>query len=233
MPEEPTPTPSEGTPTPTDPASAPPKPGDPAPTPTPAPAKKSLEDNLAALDDDARQFVMGEVTKARGEAKNLRDRLKAAEPKISEYDRLAEASKTELERSQETATRSGQKAAKWQQRAVKAEVKSLAKGFADAEDAVVHLAEKLAGYAGEDDEIDTEAIKTDLSDLLARKPHLGAVGDRTPRPNPAQGSGGSGGAPASQLTKEDVARLAEEGKNDEIVKARSEGRLDHIMGKTH
>lgn len=59
---------------------------------------KSLEDLLAGLPEDQRGIVLGEVSKARGEAKNLRERLKAAEPKASEYDKLAEAQKTEAQK---------------------------------------------------------------------------------------------------------------------------------------
>ncbi|WP_310962143.1 hypothetical protein [Nocardioides terrisoli] len=66
-------------------------------------AKRSLEDLLGGLDDDARSVILGEVSKARNEAKNLRDRFKEAEPKLTEYERLVEASKSDLERAQEAA----------------------------------------------------------------------------------------------------------------------------------
>lgn len=48
--------------------------------PAPKPPKRSLEDSLASLDDDTRKFVLGEVQKARGEAKGLRERMKDADP---------------------------------------------------------------------------------------------------------------------------------------------------------
>lgn len=47
-----------------------------APAATPSPAKPSLEDTLAPLDDEARKFVMGEVTKARQEAASSRTTAK-------------------------------------------------------------------------------------------------------------------------------------------------------------
>lgn len=195
----------------------------------PKQAPKSLEDNLAGLDDDARAFVLAEVRKAREEAKGLRGRLKEAEPKIAEYDRLAEASKTELERAQESATASQARIQQLQARAVKAEVKALAAGqFADPEDAAAFL--DLSKYAGEDGEVDTEAISADLSDLLGRKPHLGKQEpNRTPKPNPAQGSSGSGST-MSQMSADEVKRLYAEKRYDEIEKARQEGRLTHLLG---
>ena len=100
-----------------------PVPTDPEPT-TPAPAaaapsepaqaqaqpKRSLEDLLGGLDEDARSVVLGEVSKARNEAKNLRDRFKEAEPKLTEYERLVEASKSDLERAQEAAKTANERA---------------------------------------------------------------------------------------------------------------------------
>lgn len=62
-----------------------------------------------------------------------------------------------------------------------------ADGFADPEDAAAFL--DLSKYA-KDGDIDTSAIKADLGDLLARKPHLGKTPiSRPPAPNPAQGAG--------------------------------------------
>lgn len=120
--------------------------------------------------------------------------------KIAEYDRLAEASKSDLERAQEAAKTSEAKAQALLDRAVKAEVRAHAQGFADPDDAAAFL--DLAKYAGSG-EIDTEAIKADLADLLTRKPHLGKSPERrNPNPDPSQASGGGGGAhvkPADQF----------------------------------
>lgn len=87
-----------------DPTPAPEAPAAAAPAePTATPAKRSLEDLLGGLDDDARSVVLGEVSKARNEAKNLRDRFKEAEPKLTEYERLVDASKSDLERERDRA----------------------------------------------------------------------------------------------------------------------------------
>lgn len=171
--------------TPTDP------PADPPADPKPESKPRKLEDLLASLDDDARNAVLGEVGKARNEAKGLRDRVKALEPKAAEYEKLEAAAKTELERAEERAKAAEDKVQGVTRRAVTAEVKALAAtDFADPSDAAAFL--DLARYAtGED--IDTDAIATDLADLLTRKPHLRrGDGRRAPAPDPSQGSSARG-----------------------------------------
>lgn len=160
--------------------------------PKPAEQKNSLADLLAGLDETARNAVLGEVTKARTEAANYRTKLREAEPALADYNRLVEASKTDLERAQEAAQRESMRADGLLSRAVQSEVKALAAdGFADPSDAGAFL--DLKKYATADGDVDTEAIRADLADLLLRKPHLGKVpGARTPAPNPAQGASGSG-----------------------------------------
>lgn len=146
--------------------------------------------------------------------------------KLSEYDRLAEASKTELERAQEAANREAERAKSLLSRAVKSEVKALAQGFADPEDAAAFL--DLSKYASGDGDVDSDSIKADLADLLARKPHLGKSPEsRLPAPNPAQGSSASG-ANVTQATKADLARMTPE----QISQAKAEGRLDQLLGRT-
>jgi hypothetical protein len=119
--------------------------------------------------------------------------------KLAEYDRLAEASKSELDKAQEAAQTNAQRAQALLDRAVNAEIRALATGFADPEDAAAFLAGKK--YADDDGDIDTAAIKADLDALLTRKPHLGAAdpttGRRAPRPDPSQGSGANGKTPIS------------------------------------
>jgi hypothetical protein len=186
-------------------------PSAPAPTPEPAaapppkatdPAPKTLESSLAGLDDDTRRFVLGEVSRARSEAQGLRTRLNEAAPKLTEYDRLVEASKTDLERAQAAARAAEERAAKNRDRAVRAEVKALAADrFADPGDAAAFL--DLGSYADGDD-IDAGRIRADLDDLLTRKPHLAKPsGPRKPTPDPTQAAGANAGGgtadPASQF----------------------------------
>jgi len=129
--------------------------------------------------------------------------LEASKPKVAEYDRLAEASKTAEERATEAATAAEARASKLLNRAVTAEVKALAsEGFADPTDAAAFL--DLSKYATADGDVDTEAVRADLADLLVRKPHLSKTpGSRLPAPNPAQGSSAGG---VTTLSTEEQAR---------------------------
>lgn len=82
------------------------------------------------------------------------------------------------------------------------------------------------------DPADSEAVTKAITEAVAANSRLSAVSDpRTPAPNPAQGSSASGpaGGPA-QLSREDVERLARDGKHLEIDKAREEGRLNTVLG---
>lgn len=82
------------------------------------------------------------------------------------------------------------------------------------------------------DPTDTEAVAAKVEAAVAANPRLGAAtGPQVPAPNPAQGSSASGpaGGPP-QLTRQDVERLAQEGKHAEIDKAREEGRLNTLLG---
>jgi hypothetical protein len=109
-----------------------------------------------------------------------------AREKLAEYDRLVEASKTDLQRAQEAAQQNEQRATRAEQRAVKSEISRLADAFADPSDALDSL--DPSDYVTDDGDVDVEAIKTDLAELLERKPHWGKPAAPTGmRPNPAQG----------------------------------------------
>lgn len=77
------------------------------------------------------------------------------------------------------------------------------------------------------DPTDGEAIKAAVGEVVQNNP---ALGKRVPAPNPAQGTSGNGPSSAGQLSESDVKRLYAERKYDEIEKARSEGRLDKLLG---
>lgn len=169
----------------------------PADPPKPS-AKPSLEDSLASLDEQTRAFVLGEVQSARNEAKNLRDRVKEAEPIVSQWKQLEEASKTELQRAQEELTRWQTEAGTWRTAAVSSRVETLAASdFADPSDAIAAIGDP-AKYLDAGGQINEDAIKADLGALLERKPHWRRAADqapaapRIPAPNPAQGSGVNG-----------------------------------------
>jgi hypothetical protein len=144
-------------------------------------------------------------------------KLKEAEPKLTEYERLMQASKTEDERRAEELVRWQTEAEKWRGASVSSRIEALATGiFADPTDAVTALAEP-GKYLGADGAINSDAIKSDLADLLTRKPHWAAgqteaddaaTVARAPWFNPAQAASAAGyvngpsspsGSPADQF----------------------------------
>ncbi|MBN1174002.1 MAG: DUF4355 domain-containing protein [Micromonosporaceae bacterium] len=117
------------------------------------------------------------------------DDLKA---KAAELDQIKADQQTEAERLAADRDAALQRADAAVTRAVRAEVKALADGFADRDDAVLNLGD-LGRYVT-DGEVDTEAIGVALAEVLHRKPHLArpaAAGPRTPAPDQSQGRGGT------------------------------------------
>lgn len=98
-----------------------------------------------------------------------------------------------------------------------------AKLFADPDDARAMLAGRAAEFV-DDGKIDTDAIDEALQDLLKRKPHLGAKPESR-----FQGSADGGarkGSKPDQLTRDDLKKMSP----DQIVKAKTDGRLANLMG---
>lgn len=219
-------------PAPTAPVATSPAPGAPeAPKPT-EPAAAAPEAPPWGEDFDAEKaWKLVQNLRSDKEALSKREVLTPeAKAKLSEYDKVLESQKTAEQKAQEAAAAAQQRAEALVARAVKAEVKALAaEGFADPEDASAFL--DLKKYAPADGDVDTEAIKADLADLLARKPHLGkAPTSRVPAPNPAQGASGSGAQNVAQLSEADVKRMYAEKDYDGIAKAQAEGRLSNLLG---
>lgn len=127
-----------------------------------------------------------------------------ARRKLEEYDRLEQASKTELERATEELGRWQSEAEKWRTASVSSQIQALAAtaDFADPSDAVHAL--DPAKYLDAGGQIDEAGIKRDLAALLERKPHYRRTteppGPRAPAPNRAQGAGGTA-APADPATE--------------------------------
>lgn len=160
--------------------------------------KKSLETLISGLSEADQAIVLREVRQARSEAHNLRTRLNEAAPKLSEYDKLVEASKSELQRAQDLATSHATKAQAAVAKLATAEVRAAAADkFADPSDAVGLL--DPAKFVSEDGEVDSQAISTAVADLLTKKPHLAKRSG--PRPDPSQGAGANGAplTPADQF----------------------------------
>ncbi|OLT13067.1 hypothetical protein BJF79_03670 [Actinomadura sp. CNU-125] len=142
--------------------------------------------------DEAR--AQAKIRKANQEAANLRKRLKELEPLAEEARQAKAAQQTEAERLQSQLGEKEQQIGALRARAVKSEVRALAAAtFADPTDPEALL--DLTSYATDDGDIDTDAIKVDLADLLERKPHLGKPKPtepeqrRRPAPDRTQASG--------------------------------------------
>jgi hypothetical protein len=141
---------------------------------------------------------VAEARKWEQRAKANAAKLKEAEPIVSQWKALEEASKTETQRAQEEATRWQTEAQTWRTAAVSSRVETLASSdFADPSDALSGLGDP-AKYLDAGGQINEDAIKADLAALLERKPHWRRAADqapaapRIPAPNPAQGSGVNG-----------------------------------------
>lgn len=154
---------------------------------TAEPAKpKTLADLLDGLDDDTKTVVLGEVEKARKEAKGLRDRLKPAEAAASELESLRAAQQTAEQRAQAEADRIRAEAGQAMQKAAAVTVRAALTGVVDDPDAIIEDL-NLARFLGDDGLIDEGAV-TALRDKYAA---LGG-GTRRPRPDPSQASGANG-----------------------------------------
>jgi len=144
------------------------------------------------------------ITKQSRDIDTLRQQLKDAAPKLAEYEKLADAQKTEAQRAQEELGRWQADAEKWRATAVASTVRAHAAAeFADPDDAVRNV--DPAKYLDASGVIDEKAIEADLAKLLEKKPHYRrqteAQGPRLPKPNPHQGSG-QGGRPAGDPAQE-------------------------------
>ena len=124
--------------------------------------------------------------------------------RLDEYDRLVEASKSDLERATEERDRWMNEATRWRTTSVSSRIEALAApDFAYPADAVAKL--NPDNYLDAGGVIDETAIKRDLAAILDERPNWRRQQDerkpRTPAPNQSQGSGG-GGAPAPDPRQE-------------------------------
>ncbi len=164
----------------------------------------SADDADKVLDDDSSGESKPESTFSQADVDRLiAERLKREREKFKDYndlkakaaqhDQAEEAKKTAEQRAQEAAQIAQERANQMLLRLVRSEIRALAADkFADPDDPGGFL--DPTRYANPDGEVDVDAIRADLDDLLARKPHLGKPepGPRPPAPNRAQGSSGSG-----------------------------------------
>lgn len=158
-----------------------------------------------------------------------RDKRRGLEERLAEQARPADGESPDPE----AVLRQAEKAAmaKANQRIVRAEVKAAAAGkLADPGDAYKFL--DLSQFEVDDEgNLDADEVADAVDALIKSKPYLAAQGGKSQR---FQGTADSGARKGSsrppQLTEDDVKRMSKAGKHAEIVKARSEGRLDDYLG---
>lgn len=96
--------------------------------------------------------------------------------------------------------------------------------FADPEDARLHLAGKVADFV-DGDKVDNDAINDALTDLLARKPHLGIAGTKPRFEGTGDGGARKGSSGVQQLGQADLKRMTAE----QIVAAQKAGQFDEFL----
>ena len=201
--------------------------GEPTEIPEDTPTVEPETPPPAELGDAGKKALDAMKAKWRAE----RDRAKAAEDKLAAATKPKDdTEQPDLEQIREQ-IRAEARAEVLKDRALD-KIETLAAGkFKDPEDALLRLGKNVDDYI-DDGNIDLDAIKDALEDLLAKRPDFG-VTQGEPKRFKGSGDGGpKGTAGKPQLTKADVERLSKEGKHAEIEKARQEGRLNTVLGIT-
>lgn len=161
-----------------------------------------------------RQAARAEARKAKAEADALRTEL-AMKDKPADEQAL-EAAKAEARLEATTAAN---------KRILRSELKALATGkLADPSDAALYI--NLDDFTVDDDgEVDSDALSEAIAELLEKKPHLAAQKPNRFTGDGDQGAKGKDSKPA-QMTRDDLRNLTPE----QIVAAKSEGRLNELLG---
>jgi len=162
----------------------------------------------------------------------MKAKWKAAEKRAAAAEaEIAKQGKTPDEQAIEEARRAAMAEAteKANKRILRAEVRAQAAGkLADPADAL-RLLDLDDFDVDEDGEVDADAISAAIADLIKSKPYLAAdAGKRFPANDTNATRKGAEGP--KQLTEQDVKRLYAAKDYDAIEKARSEGRLNDVLG---
>lgn len=123
------------------------------------------------------------------QSRKWESRAKSNADKAKKWDQAEEANKSEAERNATRAEQAETQAKKAVTAAINAEIKASAHGWADPNDAPRYLDDKQR-YVGEDGEIDTQAIATDVAAVLKDRPHLARQQRGQGSPDPGQGPRG-------------------------------------------
>lgn len=183
------------------------------PTPAATPDPEAPTDSTTDPWDDPKA-ARREIEKLRKENGDRRIKLREYEPRIAELDKITAERQTAEEKATAALAKAEERATAATTRAVRSEIRALAADlFADPGDPADNL--NVAKYVSGDGEIDTDGIKTDLADLLKRKPHWGKTdpaAPRSPKPDRSQGSSAQGQVSveaqiAEAQAKGDIARV--------------------------
>lgn len=150
---------------------------------------------------------------------------KETERKLAELQAKIDGKEAEHQASIEAQRIKDEALAAANERIVGAELRAAAKGKV-ADDVLQDLSFfiKPSDFeVGDDGSVDTDAIGRAVDDLIKNKPSLAAQGKRFQ--GSADGGARKDATTVGQLTEADVKRLSSEGRHEEIVKAREEGRL--------
>lgn len=178
---------------------------------------QETEEEVSEDQDSGLKKALAAERKARRDAEK---RAKAAEQAVTDRDKPAE------EQALEAARREAREEALGvaNERIVRSEVKAAATGKVKNPALALKLIDTSAIEVGDDGEVDAEAVNDAINELLEQYPELAADG-RKFAGSADQGAKGRSAKPA-QLTRADLQNMTP----DQINKARTEGRLDTLMG---
>ncbi|MER6665721.1 hypothetical protein ABT256_14355 [Amycolatopsis japonica] len=153
---------------------------------TPAETGQAAEVDYKALFEQAQ----AKLSKAEKTAKDHKS-------KAAKLDAIEAEQQTDAEKAAKRAEVAEKQLTVLRRRAVDAEIRAAASGWADPTDAPRYLDDRDR-YVSTDGEFDTTAIAADLAAVLLARPHLARTGEpagpRRPAPDPSQGARQSGPA---------------------------------------
>jgi hypothetical protein len=170
-----------------DPTSPPPTPAPPTPT-QPVDPPSGSEPASTTPAEQAEPDYKALYGQAQAKLKTAEQTARTHRDKARKLDEIEAEQQTETEKAAARAEAAEKQVAELRHRAIDAEIRAAATGWASPADAPLYLPERDK-YAREDGQIDTAAITADLSAVLAGRPHLARVdGPRRPAPDPSQGA---------------------------------------------
>lgn len=190
-------------------------------TATEATTETEAPEGEAALGDAGKKAL--DAMKAKWKA--AESTAKETERKLAELQAKIDGKEAEHQASIEAQRIKDEALAAANERIVGAELRAAAKGKV-ADDVLQDLSffiKPSAFEVGDDGSVDTDAIARAVDDLIKNKPSLAAQGKRFQ--GSADGGARKDATTVGQLSEADVKRLSSEGRHEEIVKAREEGRL--------